>query len=175
MLREIVSEALTITGGENHALWYEEIAAKCAWDKRDRTRGAFLADELIRLTQDGTLDWGISDKKDLLVCVEGEVVLVARKIAVYMYYGPCYNYILSVFKGGREILSEKSALYGSYDDWSPRLPIMDLFDVVVDGGKRPVPPAHVCGLQGFGMGLSDRCPACDAEEERRKEREGKGR
>ncbi|MBR9683146.1 hypothetical protein GOV03_01245 [Candidatus Woesearchaeota archaeon] len=29
-------------------------------------------------------------------------------------------------------------------------------------------PEHCCGAQGFGMGLSDSCPACDGDEYRQK-------
>ena len=40
---------------------------------------------------------------------------------------------------------------------------MDLYDMAVDGEFRRPKTAHMCGLQGFGHSLDDRCPACEEE------------
>ena len=72
-----------------------------------------------------------------------------------------YRYILSGFSGNKEVIQEEDGVENMYNDRSRRQPIMDLYDIVVDGKLRKVPLTHVCGLSGFGQHSSDSCPACE--------------
>ena len=97
--------------------------------------------------------------------VEGNFIFVVQRLhgSYYSRYsgGKTYDYLFTVFENRKEIFSLRSFCdEASYDSHSFRIPMMDLYDVVINGAKRKPRTAHVCGLQGFNPMLGDKCPAC---------------
>lgn len=161
MIREVIEEALRITGGEDG--W---ASLRSSLKEGEKSRKAFLADKLIGLTRAGGISWVVSDEKDVVV---GEAewfrfVIYKTRGGSDGYGNPSFLYTLVVFDGQKEVLRERARQgdwQGPYNSSSRRLPVMDLYDIVIEGKLRRVPPAHVCGAQGFGMGYGDVCPACE--------------
>ncbi len=171
MLREVIERALEITGGEdgwaNPLLRLSEVLLDDEETEKKKSRKAFLADKLIKATKYGNISWTVSDEKDMLIgeAESFKFVVCEARSGRDKYGNPAFSYTLTVFDGSKQIIKErdqKGDWRGPYNDSSRRLPVMDLFDVVINGKIRRVPPAHVCGAQGFGMGYGDRCPACES-------------
>lgn len=111
------------------------------------------------------LEWSIADSKDFALVVDGGIVFVVQRLpgshSSHYYGGKTYDYLFTIFENRKEIFSLKNFCDGaSYNSDSFRIPMMDLYDVVIFGEKRKPPTAHVCGLQGFNPMLGDKCPAC---------------
>ena len=141
------------------------------WDERNqkeyqiRQKQEWLADKLLDYFQREKLEWTTSDSKDFSVMVIGIFTFVIQRLrgsySSRYFGGKTYDYFLTVFENKKEIFSLRNFCdEASYDNRSYRIPMMDLYDVVVSGAKRKPPTAHVCGLQGFNPMLDDKCPAC---------------
>jgi hypothetical protein len=161
MLDGIMAKVFEIQGGEDGWVGLRGY-------RQDQSQKAFLADELIELTQAGLLAWTVSKSKEIAFAVSDDwTIIVVRHPNVggsKCYLGTVDWYILTLFKLGEEIASHNETYdNASYDTSSHRLPVMDVFDVATTGTLRRPKAAHVCGASGFGRSLDDRCPACETQ------------
>lgn len=164
MLTEIVARASEITGGEDG--W-----ANLPGYNENKSKKAFLADEVVRLTSEGALRWSVAGSKTVAFCNIPSWTLVVVKTSQLggRYAGGVVDtYRLTVFHDGQDVLSlDDRCDNPTYDTFAPRVPTMDIYDVAVDGKKRRPRTAHVCGMHGFGQSMDDSCPACEEERSRR--------
>lgn len=125
----------------------------------------WLADKLTEHFVSEKQEWAISDSKDFAFSVNGYLTFVIQRLpgscSSTRYGGKTYHYLFVVFEDKKEIFSLRNFCdEATYDSNSFRIPVMDLYDVVVAGEKRKPRTAHVCGSQGFNPMLGDSCPAC---------------
>jgi len=125
----------------------------------------WLVDTLIEHFSKENFEWSVANSKDFALAVNGNLVFVVQRLRGSYgsrYSGSkTYDYLLTIFEGKKEIFSLRNFCdEGSFDSHSFRIPLMDLYDIVVVGKKRKPPTAHVCGLQGYNPMLGDSCPAC---------------
>ena len=136
-----------------------------------KSRAAYLADELITLTESKTFAWRKGSNELTLAHIEEfDVVLQERRWSNPIRRIEGTTYHLYIFDQKEELLHCASDCdERTYTDSSmtSRLPIMDLYDVVTTGKRREAPPAHVCGLAGYDPMRDPPCPACEAARERR--------
>ena len=157
MFATIIARARATKGGEDGWVGIRS-------HNENKSRSAFLADELIRLTKDNTIHWTIAKQKDFATTTSLETTIVLIKHpgtpSSRVHGATQCTFTLVLFRFGVEVL-RLSAVHdtGNYDTNSRRIPVMDLFDVVTMGAFRKPSVAHVCGLQGFGA-IGDTCPAC---------------
>jgi len=117
------------------------------------SRAAFFAQECIALTKHKLLEWSCVAPHVYVAICEGYTLCVRSEGQK--------KFFASVFRGRKEMLMIVSV--HPRHSFGCSAPIMDLFDIISVGEKRRMPPSHVCGLQGFGLDASDRCPACEEE------------
>ena len=159
MLQKIFEKSLQATNHQEELFVDVERKKHLLQPEKEKTQKAFLVDRLIALTQESKLTWGISEDKRLLVCGSEDRYVIVQKIYDVTKYS--YRYALIGLGNNKEVIREEDDIEKKYSDHSHRRPIMDLYDIVVDGEFRKVPLTHVCGLQGFGQHSSDSCPACE--------------
>lgn len=79
-MKEIIQEALLLSDGvEPH--WLER--KRLSESGKEKTRKAFLVDNLVELTQDGEISW-LSHGDDLSICRSDEHTFVLRKKERYL-------------------------------------------------------------------------------------------
>ncbi len=130
-----------------------------------RQKEKWLADQMIDYFKNTKVNWHITNSKNLAISfLNNFVFVIEQRKGIYgsKYYGnKTFDYVFIIFEDKKEIFSLRNFCdEGTYNTHSFRIPIMDLYDVVVNGEKRKLPVAHVCGLQGFNSALGDSCPAC---------------
>jgi|SRR3989344_3293182 len=145
--------------------WIQKYDERNQNDYQVREKQNWLADNLIEHFTKERFEWSVADSKDFALSVDGNYTFVIQRLRgsySSRYIGnKTYDYLLTVFEGKKEIFSLKNFCdEGSYNSLSYRIPVMDLYDIVVSGEKRKCPPAHVCGAQGYNPMLGDSCPAC---------------
>ena len=147
--------------------WIKKYRKQNQEEYQIREKQNWLADKFIEYFKFNKeeLEWSIAGSKDFALVVDGNEVFVIQRLpgsySSRCYGGKTYDYLFTIFKNRKEIFSLRNFCDGaSYDSHSFRIPMMDLYDVVVLGEKRKPPTAHVCGLQGFNSMLGDTCPAC---------------
>lgn len=153
MMKEIIKKTLKLSDGEELFLCSIPQEWFGSGKKKEKTRKAFLIDNLIKQTQARKISW-ISHRKNLFICVAENLVFALWKSD--------RTYDLTI-ADDKKLLVELFDNYNDYDNRSRRRPVIDLYDIITAGKRREVPLAHVCGSQGFGWGISDSCPACEAE------------
>lgn len=161
MIDTLVAQALKIQGGEDG--W---VGFGLREYNKNKSQAVFLADGLIKLSKEGAIRWTVSKLKDFAQSTLGEWMIVLLKHpdtdSPRYYGGACNKYTLIIFRSGNEILRLSATCDNAeYNNNSPRLPVMDVFDVATRGAFRKPKTAHVCGLSGFGHSPDDVCPACE--------------
>ena len=147
--------------------WIKKYGESDQKEYQVREKQNCLTDTLIEHFSKEKLEWSVADSKDFALSADGNFIFVVQRLRgsySSRYIGnKTYDYLLTVFEGKKEIFSLKNFCdEGNYDSNSYRIPMMDLYDIVVSGKrkKRKCPSAHVCGSQGYNPMLGDSCPAC---------------
>jgi len=166
-MKEIIKETMRLPDGKEPSLFFLQYPA-LPRPEEEKTKKVFLVDNLIEQTRDKRISW-VSHGEDLFIYTKNEFVLALRKSRQgrSRYGYSVFNYILTV-ADSEEMLIQLDDNDDDYNNESRRRPVMDLYDVVAQGELREIPLAHVCGRQGFGRSVSDRCPACEAGKNGRK-------
>jgi len=145
--------------------WIKKYGESDQKEYQAREKGNWLADKLTEYFSQEKFEWSVADSKDFALSAGENFIFVIQRLrgSYSSRYsgGKTYDYLLTIFEDKKEIFSWRNFCdEGSFDSYSFRIPLMDLYDIVVNGAKRKPPTAHVCGLQGYNPMLDDPCPAC---------------
>lgn len=152
----------TITTKANALPNTEIMLILSAMPGREKGRREYLCEAILQATYENQLKWLTFSDSNILIGIE------KKEVPSHIIIIRCtkHNYRLSIVHIGAwdTILDlEDNHDQSTYRAFGYIKPIMDLYDVLMTGKKRPIEIEHVCGLQGFGMDTSDRCPACEKQ------------
>lgn len=133
-------------------------------------RKQHLVRALLILARDKNALWLTSESGSVAVAVlpSDSVIVIREETRASWRWsgGTFYIHVLTLFEGGKEIITIKEQHEGhDYDESSAafgRYPLTDLYDLAMKGERRIGHLAHMCGLYGFGE-LGDVCPACQGK------------
>ena len=156
MLTEILNETHGITGGEDGWVGLKGY-------NKTRSQKAFLADEIMRLTESSDLKWSVSASKDIVLATTRScVVVITRHTQAGGRYfgGTVSSYHLVIFRDGQEVfVFEDKCDNNDYTSSSRRIPLMDIYDVATAGKVRQPRTAHICGNPDFDQSIHT-CLGC---------------
>jgi hypothetical protein len=125
-----------------------------------RGRAEFICDELIKMTREKKISWRGTVNKEFFIVTDSDgcgCIIVLRRKTPPVDRLDGDKYILTVFNE-REV-GEEINICGYSKSQDAFLPVVDLWDMVVEGKLRDVVIRHTCNTANFDPS-KDVCPAC---------------